>query len=210
MITLDVALAACPLIAILRGIMPAEALPIGTALFDAGFRAIEVPLNSPDPLRSIAALADHFGSRALIGAGTVMTPADVSAVRQAGGRLIVMPHADAAVIGAAKAQGMFVAPGVATPTEAFAALAAGADALKLFPGEMITPPVVKALRAVLPKSTRLIPVGGVSAATIPAYRAAGATAFGIGSSLYAPGVSPAVVAERAAALIAALRNSTTG
>ena len=201
---LDAALAACPLIAILRGITPAEAEPVGAALFDAGFRVIEVPLNSPDPFASIGLLARRFSTRAVIGAGTVLDIASAAEVARAGGRLIVMPHADLAVVRAAKAAGLFVAPGIATPTEAFAALAAGADALKLFPAEMLGPPVVKAMLAVLPKGTRLIPVGGITPQNIPAYRAAGATAFGIGSMLYAPGKTSADVARDAAALIAAV------
>lgn len=207
MIDLDDALARCPLIAILRGITPAEAPAIGEALVAAGFSVIEVPLNSPEPLGSIRALAERFGDRTLIGAGTVMTAADVLAVKGAGGRLIVMPHGDLDVVRAAKAAALQVVPGVATPTEAFAALAAGADALKLFPAEMITPVVVKALRAVLPKDVRLVPVGGISAANIPAYRAAGASAFGIGSTLYSPGKSAGDVARDAAALIRALGDS---
>jgi 2-dehydro-3-deoxyphosphogalactonate aldolase len=198
------ALRQCPLIAILRGLTPAEAIDIGTALFEAGFRVLEVPLNSPDPCRSIALLQDRFGDRAIIGAGTVMTRDDVAAVRAAGGRLIVMPHFDPAVVAAAKEAGLWAMPGVATPTEAFAGLKAGADALKLFPGEMITPAVVKALRAVLPRDALVVPVGGISVANIPAYRAAGANAFGIGSSLYSPGKSADDVALAAAALIAAL------
>ena len=201
---LDAALAACPLIAILRGITPAEAEPVGAALFDAGFRVIEVPLNSPDPFASIGLLARRFSTRAVIGAGTVLDIASAAEVARAGGRLIVMPHADLAVVRAAKAAGLFVAPGIATPTEAFAALAAGADALKLFPAEMLGPPVVKAMLAVLPKGTRLIPVGGITPQNIPAYRAAGATAFGIGSMLYAPGKPSVDVARDAAALIGAV------
>lgn len=198
------ALRQCPLIAILRGLRPAEAIDIGTALFEAGFRVLEVPLNSPDPCQSIALLQDRFGDRAIIGAGTVMTRDDVAAVRAAGGRLIVMPHFDPAVVAAAKEAGLWAMPGVATPTEAFAGLKAGADALKLFPGEMITPAVVKALRAVLPRDALVVPVGGISVANIPAYRAAGANAFGSGSSLYSPGKSADDVALAAAALIAAL------
>lgn len=205
MISFEVALSACPLIAILRGLKPEEAVGIGTALLDAGIRVIEVPLNSPDPLQSIALLAQHFGASAVVGAGTVMSPADVEAVAGLGGRLIVMPHADLAVIRAAKSHGLIVTPGVATPTEALSALQAGADALKLFPGEMITPSVVKALRAVLPTDVLLIPVGGVSVANIAAYRAAGAGAFGIGSSLYAPGKPAAEVGRAARDLVAALR-----
>lgn len=200
---LDAALSSCPLIAILRGIAPGEAEAIGDALFETGFRVIEVPLNSPEPMRSIEIMAKRLPD-AIVGAGTVMTPADVTAVKDAGGRLIVMPHADVAVIQAAKAEGLWVTPGVATPTEAFAALSAGADGLKLFPAEMITPQVVKSLRAVLPKGTRLIPVGGISADNIPAYRSAGAAAFGIGSTLYSPGKTAAAVRSSALLLLAAL------
>lgn len=206
MTNLTAAVAACPLIAILRGITPAQADPIADALIEAGFRIIEVPLNSPDPYASIERMARRHGDQVLIGAGTVMTTADVDRVKQAGGRLIVMPHGDLAVVRHAKAAGLEIAPGVATPTEAFAALAAGADALKLFPAEMITPAVVKAIRAVLPKSAMLVPVGGISAANIPAYRAAGANAFGIGSTLYSPGKSAAAVKAAAHDLIAACRS----
>jgi 2-dehydro-3-deoxyphosphogalactonate aldolase len=198
------ALAACPLIAILRGITPPEALAVGRVLLDAGFRIIEVPLNSPDALQSIRLLAEAFGSVALIGAGTVLSPSDVAAVQVASGRLIVMPHCDLSVIRAAKAVGLACAPGSTTPTEAFAALSAGADALKLFPAELIQPAVVKAMRAVLPRDALLIPVGGISAANIPLYRAAGADAFGIGSMLYAPGKSPGDVAKAAGDLIRAV------
>ena len=148
-----------PLIAILRGITPDEALPVGLALAEAGFRIIEVPLNSPQPLRSIERLARALGERCLIGAGTVMSTVQVQDVAQAGGRLIVMPHGDAQVIRAAKARGLWCAPGIATPSEGFAALAAGADALKLFPAELLTPPVLKALRAVFPPRGA-VPAGG--------------------------------------------------
>lgn len=204
MISFDAAITQCPLIAILRGMPPAEALSVCEVLVGAGFRVIEVPLNSPDPMRSIELMAKHFGAAAVIGAGTVMSPSDVEAVARAGGRLVVMPHTDLEVVRAAKSHGLTAAPGVATPTEAFSALKAGADALKLFPGEMITPAVVKAMRAVLPKSIRLIPVGGISSANIPAYRAAGADAFGIGSSLYSPGRPAGEVGAAARALIAAV------
>ncbi len=201
---LSSAIAACPLIAILRGITPVEAPAIGAVLVEAGLRVIEVPLNSPQPLQSIAALARIFGDQALIGAGTVMTVDDVANVAKAGGRLIVMPHSDAQIIRAAKAHGLIVAPGVATPTEAFAALAAGADALKLFPAEMIPPSALKAMRAVLPRSAKIIPVGGISVSNIAAYRSAGADAFGIGSTLYVSGRGAADVGAAAQALVRAL------
>ncbi|MFS8037100.1 2-dehydro-3-deoxy-6-phosphogalactonate aldolase [Xanthobacter sp. AM11] len=198
------ALARCPLVAILRGLTPQEAPAIGAALVEAGVFIIEVPLNSPEPLASIRLLADAFGAQALIGAGTVLSPADVEAVAQAGGRLIVMPHADVAVIGAAKARGLACTPGVATPTEAFAARAAGADALKLFPAEGIPPRIVKAWRAVL-TDIPLLPVGGIDAGNMADYRAAGADGFGIGSALYRPGKTAGAVAADARALVAAAR-----
>lgn len=201
---LRTALAACPLIAILRGLTPQEAPAIGAALVDAGFTILEVPLNSPQPIDSIRQLAAaHPG--VLVGAGTVMTPVDVDAVAAAGGRLIVMPHADLAIVRHARARGLSCVPGVATPTEGFAALAAGADGLKLFPGEMLTPVVLKALRAVFPRDTLMIPVGGVSEKTMPDYWAAGADGFGIGSALYKPGVTTADMARRAGTLVAAAR-----
>lgn len=195
-------LSRCPLIAILRGITPGEAVPIGRALIDAGLGVIEVPLNSPDPFETIAIMARAFGREAIIGAGTVMSADDVRRVADAGGRLIVMPHGDLAVVAAAREAGLSVTPGVATPTEAFACLAAGADGLKLFPAEMIAPAVVKAMRAVLPKESVLVPVGGITEANIPAYRAAGASAFGIGSTLYSPGRSAADVGRIARGLVA--------
>ncbi len=203
-LTFPEALAACPLVAILRGLTPAEAPAIGTALVDAGFTLIEVPLNSPEPLVSIRLLAEAFGDRALIGAGTVLSAADVDAVAAAGGRIIVMPHADLEVIRAAKARGLICTPGVATPTEAFAARAAGADALKLFPAEGIPPVIVKAWRAVL-RDIPLLPVGGIHAGNMAAYRAAGANGFGIGSALYAPGKSATAVATDAQTLLSAAR-----
>lgn len=191
------ALAALPLVAILRGLRPEDAQAVGGALCAAGLRIIEVPLNSPDPFESIARLARAFGGRALIGAGTVMSPGDVDRVREAGGRLIVMPHSDPAVIRRSIETGLECTPGVATPTEAFAALAAGATALKLFPGEALPPPVVKAWRAVMPPGTLLLPVGGVGPETMAAYRAAGADGFGLGSSLFSPGLAAEAVQERA-------------
>lgn len=197
-----------PLIAILRGLTPAEAPAVGDALFDAGFRVLEVPLNSPDPLASIAALAGRHGGRALVGAGTVSTTAQVAEVAAAGGRLIVMPHADGAVVRAAKAAGLWCVPGAATPTEAFAALAAGADALKLFPAELLTPPVLKALRAVLPREVKLLPVGGITPRNLNDYVAAGASGFGLGSALYKPGDTAQQVAANARTFVAAWRAAT--
>ncbi len=196
-------LAELPLIAILRGIAPDEAVPVGLALAEAGFRIIEVPLNSPQPLRSIELLARALGSHCLVGAGTVMSAAQVAAVEQAGGRLIVMPHGDPAVIRAAKSQGLHCAPGVATPTEGFAALAAGADALKLFPAELLSPPVLKALRAVFPSDTLFLPVGGITPQNLAAYAAAGASGFGLGSALYKPGLAIGQVQANARAFVEA-------
>lgn len=194
-----------PLVAILRGLVPEEAVEIGEALVAAGFRTLEVPLNSPRPLDSIARLATALGDRAVVGAGTVLTPAEAHAVADAGGRLMVSPNTDAAVIAAARARHMLALPGVFTPTEAFAALAAGADALKLFPAEIAGPAGLKALRAVLPAGTRVYAVGGVSPETIPAWRAAGASGAGLGSALFTPGRSAAEVGDRAAAFVRAWR-----
>jgi 2-dehydro-3-deoxyphosphogalactonate aldolase len=196
------ALARLPLVAILRGITPAEAGAVGDALVDAGWRLIEVPLNSPDPLRSIALLASRHPD-AIVGAGTVRTPDEVRAVHAAGGRLAVSPHFDARVVKAAAQLGMAAVPGVMTPTEAFAALEAGATALKLFPAEMIPPAAVKAMRAVLPPDALLLPVGGIAPGTMAAYRDAGADGFGIGSALYKPGVGAEAVAAAAQAFAAA-------
>ncbi len=197
-----------PFTAILRGITPEEAEPVGAALRDAGLTIIEVPLNSPRPLESIARLATRFGADCLVGAGTVMSPADVGAVADAGGRIIVMPHGDPSVIGAAKARGLVVTPGIATPTEGFAALAAGADALKLFPAEMLGPPVLRAMRAVFPPGTLFLPVGGVSPDTLGAFVEAGAAGFGLGSGLYAPGRPADEVGRRARAYVDAWREAT--
>jgi 2-dehydro-3-deoxyphosphogalactonate aldolase len=203
-------LAELPLIAILRGITPDEALPVGMALAEAGFRIIEVPLNSPQPLRSIEALAGALRGRCLIGAGTVMSTAQVEDVARAGGRLIVLPHGDAQVIRAAKARGLWCAPGIATPTEGFAALAAGADALKLFPAELLTPPVLKALRAVFPPEVLFLPVGGITPHNLAAYRTAGANGFGLGSALYKPGATAQQVAIHARAFVGAWRAVADG
>lgn len=196
-------LAACPLVAILRGLTPADAEAIGAALVDAGIRIIEVPLNSPDPLASIARLARCFGADALIGAGTVLDPADVRRVADAGGRIIVAPNVNPPVIAAAAAAGLVAAPGYFTPSEAFTALAAGAHALKLFPAEAATPAVLKAQRAVLPDVPILV-VGGVTPEAMPGWRAAGAAGFGLGGGLYRPGLAAAEVAARARRYVAAL------
>jgi 2-dehydro-3-deoxyphosphogalactonate aldolase len=199
------ALAQLPLIAILRGLTPAEAPTIGQALVDSGFVIIEVPLNSPDPLASIRALTDKF-PQTLIGAGTVLNTAQVQQVHAAGGRLIVAPNFQPAVVDLALQLGMVVLPGVATPSEAFAAIEAGAHGLKLFPAELITPSVLKALRAVLPPSMPLLPVGGITPDNMAAYRAAGASGFGLGSALYAPGRTAEQVHRQAEAYVRAWRD----
>lgn len=199
-------LTACPLVAILRGIRPDEVEAVGDVLVAAGLRIIEVPLNSPEPFDSIARLARRFGDRVLIGAGTVMHRADVDRVADAGGRLIVTPHADPALVRAAKARGMVAMPGFFTPAEAFALLDAGADALKLFPAEGGSPAMLRALRAVLPLGTMVLPVGGMDAGTMGAWRDAGAAGFGIGSAIYRPGDTAAIVAGKATTLLAALSN----
>lgn len=202
--TLDDALAACPIVAILRGVRPQEVVAKAEALFAAGVRAVETPLNSPDPLDSVRRLADAFGDRLCVGAGTVLSPEAVDAVRAAGGRLIVSPNTDAAVIAWAVAQGLDCAPGVATATEAFAAIGAGARVLKLFPASTYGPGHLKALRAVLPETVKVLAVGGVGAADFAAWRAAGAAGFGLGSELYKPGWTAAEVAAKARACVAAL------
>ncbi len=196
------------LVAILRGIRPEEAVAVGEVLVQAGIGTLEVPLNSPDPLKSIELLAHRFGDQALVGAGTVLSESAAHDVAAAGGRLVVMPHADVAVIRAAKAAGCLCLPGVATVTEALAALAAGADGLKLFPAEQLSPDVLKAWRAVLPQTCRLFPVGGITPQRMAAYVQAGAHGFGIGSALYKPGKSVADIGRDAVAFVdawAALR-----
>ena len=202
--TFDAAFARCPLVAILRGVTPHEVEAIGEALVEAGFTIIEVPMNSPQPLDSIARLAKALAGRAVIGAGTVLRVEDVDAVGAAGGTLIISPNANTAVIAAAAARGFVAMPGIATPTEAFAALEAGAAALKLFPAEAASPTVLKAMRAVLPKDTRVLPVGGVSADGMGPWLAVGAAGFGLGSALYAPGMTAADVGARAKGFVAAL------
>lgn len=188
-----------PLIAILRGVRPDEIEAVGQALFDAGFRVIEIPLNSPEPLVSINKLATKLGDQALVGAGTVLQPEQVSQVADAGGRLIVSPNAKTEVIKATVRAGLASAPGVATPTEGFAALDAGANALKLFPAESIEPKVVKAWRAVVPAEVPLMPVGGITPDNMRPFVDAGATGFGLGSALYKAGMDIDTIAANAAA-----------
>ncbi|MDP3247662.1 MAG: 2-dehydro-3-deoxy-6-phosphogalactonate aldolase [Polaromonas sp.] len=196
------ALTSLPLVAILRGLRPDEALPVGQALLATGWRLIEVPLNSPQPLQSIEAMAAALPT-ALIGAGTVLSAAQVRDVHAAGGQLVVSPNFDPDVVREAVRLGMVCLPGVMTATEAFAALQAGATGLKLFPAEMMAPAALKALRAVLPGPTLLLPVGGITPGNMAAWRAAGASGFGIGSALYAPGMTAAQVAENAMEFMAA-------
>ncbi|GGC09586.1 2-dehydro-3-deoxy-6-phosphogalactonate aldolase [Pseudoduganella buxea] len=197
------AFASLPLVAILRGLRPQEAVDIGKALYDAGFRLIEVPMNSPEPLESVALLAQSLPRDCLVGAGTVLSADVVAQVQGAGGQLIVMPHADTEVIRAAKAAGMICVPGIATPTEAFAAVKAGADALKLFPAELVTPTIVRAMRAVLPAALPLLPVGGITPDTMGEFRAAGVAGFGLGSALFKPGMDAATVGANARRFAAA-------
>jgi len=191
-----------PLVAILRGLKPEEALDVGQAIVNAGFHILEVPLNSPDPLQSIQILVTAF-PHALVGAGTVTTAQQVRDIKAAGGQLIISPHLDDNVVCEAVNLGLISLPGVATPSEAFRAIALGAHGLKLFPAEMISPAVVKSMRAVLPKQIRLIPVGGIGTHNMADYRNSGASGFGIGSALFAPGKSAQAVGESAAAFVQA-------
>jgi 2-dehydro-3-deoxyphosphogalactonate aldolase len=206
-VSLRQAMDSCGLIAILRGVTPSEVANIGRALYGAGFRVIEVPLNSPRPLDSIHALRAALPADCLVGAGTVLTGQACAEVAAAGGNIVVMPHSDPAVIRAAKSAGMACAPGVATLTEAYAALAAGADILKLFPAEALSPAVLKAWRAVLKPPVALVPVGGIVPESIAAYAAAGASGFGLGSALYRPGDSATQVATQAAAFMQAWQHA---
>lgn len=198
-------LSECALVAIIRGVTPGEVEAIGDAILEAGIRIVEVPLNSPDPLDSIERLARRFGDDALIGAGTVLDPADVARIGAAGGRLIVSPNAYAPVIEAAAAAGMVSLPGFFTPSEAFEALRAGAHGLKLFPAESASPDMVRAQRAVLPRDIPLLVVGGVKADAMTPWLEAGADGFGLGSGLYRPGQSAAETSEKARGFVAGLR-----
>jgi 2-dehydro-3-deoxyphosphogalactonate aldolase len=195
-----------PLIGILRGIEPSEVLEVAGVLREAGFLCLEIPLNSPDPLLSIGRLRERFDGQLLIGAGTVLTPAHVEAVHAAGVEFVVSPNTNPEVIRATKSRGLLSIPGFATPTEALAALEAGADALKLFPAEGAPPPVLQALRAVLPAECPVLPVGGITLESMAAYVAAGAAGFGIGSALYRHGVQVDIVRERAAGFVKAWRS----
>lgn len=197
------ALAACPLVAILRGLTPDEAPAVGAALVDAGFTLVEVPLNSPHPFESIRILADQLAGRAVVGAGTVLTTQDVAEVKAAGGALAVSPDSCVEVIAASRAAGLTSIPGFATPSEAFAALRAGADALKLFPAEAASPAALKAMRAVLPATVPVLIVGGITPGGMAAWKTAGANGFGIGSSLYRAGKPAADVARDAAEFVTA-------
>src|SRR5215217_5201903 len=205
MLDLRAALTQCPIAAILRGVTPDAIDAIGDALVESGVTIIEVPLNSPNAFESIKRLATRYGTRALIGAGTVLEVTDVARVKDAGGRLMVAPNFDPDVVRAAKAAGLATLPGVMTPSEGFAALKAGADGLKLFPAEIIPPSVFKAWRAVFPADTLLLAVGGVGVDNIATYRDAGASGFGIGSALYTPGRPAADIRPLARTLVAAAK-----
>ena len=204
------AFASCPLVAILRGVRPDEVEGVGDALVEAGFTLIEVPLNSPEPFDSIGRLAKRFGDTAMIGAGTVLSVDNVERVGDAGGQMVISPNTNIAVIAATVAAGMASLPGYFTPSEAFAALDAGATALKLFPAEAATPAVLKAQRSVLPKQLPVLAVGGITPTTMTPWRAAGANGFGLGSALYKPGASAADVGAAARDFVAAWRDSANG
>jgi 2-dehydro-3-deoxyphosphogalactonate aldolase len=197
-------LSECPLVAIIRGVTPAEVVAVGEALYAEGIRIIEVPLNSPEPLESIRLLAENFADRALVGAGTVLDPADVRRVADVGGKLIVSPNTFAPVIEATVRAGMVSSPGYYTPSEAFEAVRAGAHALKLFPAESASPAVVKGQLAVLPKHIPLLVVGGITPENMRSYLDAGARGFGLGSGLFKPGRTPDEVRERTRAYVAGL------
>jgi len=199
-----------PLVAVLRGITPGEIPAVAAALVVEGFRMLEVPLNSPQPFESIRLLAEMHGSGCLVGAGTVLSVEDVARVGTAGGRLIVMPHGDVAIVREAKRRELVCLPGAATPTEAFAALAAGADGIKMFPAEALSPGVLKAWRAVLPSGTLVFPVGGIRPDTMAEYVAAGASGFGTGSNLYRPGMPATEVRAQAARFAQGWRTARAG
>ncbi len=203
----DAAFGALPLVAILRGVTPDEVEGVAHAVYEEGFRLIEVPLNSPAALDSIARLVCALPADAIVGAGTVMRREDVDAVHRTGARLIVMPHADTKVIAGAKLLEMICIPGAATPTEVFAALHAGADAVKIFPAELVPPAALKAMRAVVAKEIKLLPVGGITVQRMSEYRKAGASGFGLGSALYAPGMTAGTVRERARQFVAAWKTA---
>lgn len=194
-----------PLVAILRGVPPEDAVAVAAAVADAGIRIIEVPMNSPRPLDSIEAIAAAAGDAVLVGVGTLTDPADAARVAGAGGRLAVMPHTDVRVIEAAREAGLAVMPGVLTPSEALAAINAGADALKLFPAPMLPPHIVGAIRTVLPPDVPLLPVGGITSEAMADYWAHGVSGFGLGSSLYKPGMEATEVGRRAREFVDALK-----
>ncbi|EQB32667.1 2-dehydro-3-deoxy-6-phosphogalactonate aldolase [Sphingobium ummariense] len=202
------AFARCPLVAILRGVRPEEADSVGDALVEAGFMLIEVPLNSPFPLASVERLARRLEGKAIIGAGTVLKPDDVSRVKEAGGQLIISPNSDVDVISATTKAGMVSMPGYFTPSEAFAALAAGAHALKLFPAEAASPAMLKAQRAVLPRDVPVLAVGSISPDSMEHWRTAGADGFGLGSALYKAGATATEVGAAARSFVAAWRSGT--
>jgi 2-dehydro-3-deoxyphosphogalactonate aldolase len=202
----EVAFEHLPLVAIMRGVRPDEALPLTRVLYDQGFRLIEIPLNSPDPFTSIEAVRKALPTDALVGAGTVTSVAEVSRLAAIGADLVVMPHSDSVVIKAARAADMICTPGIATPTEAFAALAAGANALKCFPAELLVPAVVKAIKTILPKNTKLLPVGGIRPDNMHEFFMSGAAGFGLGSALYKPGLTATELAERAQNFVTAIKN----
>lgn len=197
--------AECPLVAIIRGVTPPEAEAVAGALYEGGVRIIEVPLNSPEPLESVRIIAEAYGDRTLVGAGTVLDAADVPRVAEAGGRLIVSPDTNTAVIEATIAAGLVSSPGYFTPSEAFAAIRAGAQSIKLFPAEAASPAVVKSQKAVLPRDIPLIVVGGVAPESVPAWLAGGADGFGLGGGLYKPGQDASATLEKARAYVAAVR-----
>jgi 2-dehydro-3-deoxyphosphogalactonate aldolase len=203
--TLNACLEKMPLIAILRGISPPEAIPVTDILFEEGFTIVEVPMNSPDPLDSIGTIAKAYGDRMLVGAGTVMSAEVVNSVGDAGGRLIVAPNFDPEVVTAAKARGMYCTPGIQTPSEAFAALKCGADGIKVFPAEACPPNIIKAIRAVLPKDVKVVPVGGINENNMADYWKVNANGFGIGSNLYKAGKSLDDIRATAKMLVAAAK-----